>query len=374
MEKVTLHLGALEVQGDDFIVYPHPNVRAVNGVPSYIATDVRGSTRLIIDEIGDPAEGTTYMPFGDPNVTPMGLPSNDVVEGKRFLGERYDPDAELSYLNARYYDPKLGMFIQPDWFEVTEQGVGTNRYSYSANDPVNLMDPGGNLFGPGEFFGPGGAVDNFIDHVADSFSGDRERSERAAEYNRQMRSEGGFRGSYSDFNGASYAYSEGFGFGPAGRWIDAGLKACGRSKACGKLLGGFERFGNKASNGLKRGGRAVQNGYWRGYAGLNKAVGHSTPWAKMTPKQKAKFQHSYSRHAHQFGLPNWSARNAEKLRQQFNAAVGAVRNGGTYDGVVRRTVDGVGTNVHHYSRKIGGNKYYYYETLRGQFVSSWLKK
>jgi len=37
------------------------------------------------------------------------------------------------------------MFIQPDWFEVTEPGVGTNRYAYSANDPVNLMDPGGNL-------------------------------------------------------------------------------------------------------------------------------------------------------------------------------------------------------------------------------------
>ena len=31
---------------------------------------------------------------------------------------------------------KLGMFIQPDWWEVTQAGVGTNRYSYSFNDPV----------------------------------------------------------------------------------------------------------------------------------------------------------------------------------------------------------------------------------------------
>lgn len=59
-------------------------------------------------------------------------------------GERYDEDAGLQYLNARYYDPELGRFIQPDWFEVTEPGVGTNRYAYSFNDPVNLMDPGGN--------------------------------------------------------------------------------------------------------------------------------------------------------------------------------------------------------------------------------------
>jgi len=35
--------------------------------------------------------------------------------------------------------------LQPDWFEVTEPGVGTNRYSYSFNDPVNLRDPLGNL-------------------------------------------------------------------------------------------------------------------------------------------------------------------------------------------------------------------------------------
>ncbi|WP_259806437.1 hypothetical protein [Aliiroseovarius crassostreae] len=36
------------------------------------------------------------------------------------------------------------MFIQPDWFEVTQPGIGTNRYAYSFNDPVNLNDPNGN--------------------------------------------------------------------------------------------------------------------------------------------------------------------------------------------------------------------------------------
>ncbi len=36
------------------------------------------------------------------------------------------------------------MFIQPDWWEVDDPAVGTNRYSYSPNDPINLADPGGN--------------------------------------------------------------------------------------------------------------------------------------------------------------------------------------------------------------------------------------
>jgi RHS repeat-associated protein len=73
-------------------------------------------------------------------VTP-GLPA---PETKGWIGERYDADAGLQYLNARYYDPVLGMFLQPDWFEVLKPGVGTNRFSYSFNDPVNKLDPSGN--------------------------------------------------------------------------------------------------------------------------------------------------------------------------------------------------------------------------------------
>ncbi len=51
----------------------------------------------------------------------------------------------MQYLNARYYDPKLGMFLQPDWWEVTRAGVGTNRYAYAFDDPVNGKDPTGHL-------------------------------------------------------------------------------------------------------------------------------------------------------------------------------------------------------------------------------------
>lgn len=67
-------------------------------------------------------------------------------ETKGFIGERFDADAGLQYLNARYYDPKLGMFLQPDWWEVTRGGVGTNRYGYAGGDPVNAADPSGHKF------------------------------------------------------------------------------------------------------------------------------------------------------------------------------------------------------------------------------------
>jgi len=45
------------------------------------------------------------------------------------------------------------MFLQPDWWDVTAPGVGTNRYAYSFNDPVNGKDQSGHApvgVGPGK--------------------------------------------------------------------------------------------------------------------------------------------------------------------------------------------------------------------------------
>ncbi|WP_152612674.1 hypothetical protein [Leisingera sp. ANG-M7] len=51
----------------------------------------------------------------------------------------------LTAFLAVFATQSAAMFIQPDWFDVRKEGVGTNRYSYSLNDPVNRSDPTGNL-------------------------------------------------------------------------------------------------------------------------------------------------------------------------------------------------------------------------------------
>jgi hypothetical protein len=61
----------------------------------------------------------------------------------------------LLFLNARYYDPVVARFVSPDWFDPARPGVGVNRYAYSANDPVNKSDPGGN---DTDFEGWGGGI------------------------------------------------------------------------------------------------------------------------------------------------------------------------------------------------------------------------
>ncbi|MFA9230045.1 MAG: RHS repeat-associated core domain-containing protein [Microgenomates group bacterium] len=47
------------------------------------------------------------MPYGAVSLS-------TVAETKGWIGERFDADAGLQYRCARYYDPQLGMFLQPD--------------------------------------------------------------------------------------------------------------------------------------------------------------------------------------------------------------------------------------------------------------------
>ena len=160
-ETVTLYLGGTEIrnwgQGDlyaEHLTHLAGEVRVTSTyatgsgtthVTNYLHHDQLGSVIGISNASGEAAETRAYSPFGN-IVKEVTLDVNLIGETKGFLGERYDADAGLQFLNARYYDPELALFIQPDWFDVTKAGVGTNRYSYSANDPVNKMDPNGNSF------------------------------------------------------------------------------------------------------------------------------------------------------------------------------------------------------------------------------------
>lgn len=62
----------------------------------------------------------------------------------RFIGQREDATIGLYFYNARYLDPQLGRFIQPDTI-VPQPGdpQALNRYSYVLNNPIKYRDPSG---------------------------------------------------------------------------------------------------------------------------------------------------------------------------------------------------------------------------------------
>jgi hypothetical protein len=50
-------------------------------------------------------------------------------------------------LTVQFSTAANARFISPDDFDPTLPGVGTNRYAYSGNDPVNKSDPNGHIWG-----------------------------------------------------------------------------------------------------------------------------------------------------------------------------------------------------------------------------------
>lgn len=50
-------------------------------------------------------------------------------------------DSELYYLQSRYYDPKIGRFINADAFASTGQSIlGYNMFAYCNNNPICFVD------------------------------------------------------------------------------------------------------------------------------------------------------------------------------------------------------------------------------------------
>ncbi len=112
--------------------------------PYYVHTDHLGGTNVVTDDTGAQVELLDYFPYGDQRIS-----SGSFTNAKQYIGQEYDEDTQLSYLNARYYNGARGQFISQDpEFWVTSldwllDPQNQNSYAYARNNPITLSDPTG---------------------------------------------------------------------------------------------------------------------------------------------------------------------------------------------------------------------------------------
>ncbi len=78
----------------------------------------------------------TYDPYGVTTETKAVL--TNVFNPWRYAGQYQDTTTGLYKMGARYYQPELGRWTQPD-----PSGLETNAFAYVGGDPVNYIDPSG---------------------------------------------------------------------------------------------------------------------------------------------------------------------------------------------------------------------------------------
>lgn len=115
----------------------------------WLHPDYLGSTNVITASTGTSVESTTYYPYGsiltDKTNSAFG-------ENRKYIGQQYDGNTQLNYLNARYQDPARGQFLSEDPVflgnpsgQTLTNPQGLNSYSYANDNPITYSDPSGRL-------------------------------------------------------------------------------------------------------------------------------------------------------------------------------------------------------------------------------------
>jgi RHS repeat-associated protein len=122
----------------------------------YYIADALGSIRALVDTQGFIRQMYEYNAFGeivqvlDEEGAP--IPIEDAIPNPyTFTDREYDPETGLYYYRARYYDPRLGRFLQEDPFKgFLDIPHSLNLYLYAYNNPIKYIDPWGLIcHGPG---------------------------------------------------------------------------------------------------------------------------------------------------------------------------------------------------------------------------------
>ena len=109
------------------------------GVLTWLLGDHLGSTTITANENGTLATEQTYTAWGQTR-------SGSVTTDRQYTGQISEPQLGIYFYNARYYDPYSARFLSADSIIPDPYNpVDWDRYAYVRNDPINGLDPSGNM-------------------------------------------------------------------------------------------------------------------------------------------------------------------------------------------------------------------------------------
>ena len=112
-------------------------VQAQTAVVEYIHTDAQGSVVAVTDASRNVVERREYEPYGL-QLAPA------VQDGPGYTGHVQDAVTGLTYMQQRYYEPQLGVFLSVDPVTAYSSPIGQfHRYRYASSSPYRFIDPDG---------------------------------------------------------------------------------------------------------------------------------------------------------------------------------------------------------------------------------------
>ena len=104
----------------------------------YYHPDHLGSSSYITNLDGEVVQHIEYVPFGEVFVEER---NNIWNTPYLFNAKEFDEETGLYYYGARYYDPRVSLWISTDAEELKYPSV--NSYCYVTNNPIKIKDPDG---------------------------------------------------------------------------------------------------------------------------------------------------------------------------------------------------------------------------------------
>lgn len=109
-----------------FLDYDALSATADSGRRYFVFSDQIGTPYSIEDDSGAEVWRAWIDPYGYAEV----LPGSSIEFNLRFPGHYFDPETKLNYNRFRYYDPRLGRYLQSDPWGIAG---GYNLYAYRSN-------------------------------------------------------------------------------------------------------------------------------------------------------------------------------------------------------------------------------------------------